>query len=122
MPRSRDLPEDLKALVRRNALQLSHNSFRTDSERLASAVERALEKSAAQNREREKKERLEAERRERDEKERFAALRRESEEKERRRLNVASVRRKSTLQSSVSATKRNDLKLSVGSVRLQRST
>jgi hypothetical protein len=32
MPRSRDLPDDLKALVRRNALQLSHDRFRTDSE------------------------------------------------------------------------------------------
>jgi hypothetical protein len=54
--------------------------------RLASAVESALEKasaSAAQNREREEKERLEAERREREEKERSDVLRRESEEKER---------------------------------------
>jgi hypothetical protein len=41
MPRSGDLPDDLKALVRRNALQLSHDRFRTDSERLASAVDRA---------------------------------------------------------------------------------
>jgi hypothetical protein len=62
MPRSCDLPDDLKALVRRNALQLSHDRFRTDSERLASAVERALEKTAAERREREEKERLEAER------------------------------------------------------------
>src|SRR5271166_6751949 len=51
MPQSRDLPDDLKALVRRNALQLSHDRFRTDSERLASAVERALEKTAAERRE-----------------------------------------------------------------------
>jgi hypothetical protein len=51
MPRSGDLPDDLKALVRRNALQLSHERFRTDSERLASAVERALEKTAAERRE-----------------------------------------------------------------------
>ena len=42
MPRICDLPDDLKALVRRNALQLSHDRFRTDSERLASAVERTL--------------------------------------------------------------------------------
>jgi hypothetical protein len=66
MPRSGDLPDDLKALVRRNALQLSHERFRTDSERLASAVERALEKTAAERREREEKERLEAERREKE--------------------------------------------------------
>ena len=66
MPRSRDLPDDLKALVHRNALQLSHDRFRTDSERLASAVERALEKTVAERREREEKERLEAERREKE--------------------------------------------------------
>ena len=30
MPRSGDLPDDLKALVRRNALQLGHERFRTD--------------------------------------------------------------------------------------------
>jgi hypothetical protein len=47
MPRSSDLPDDLKALVRRNALQLSHDRFSTDSEQLASAVERALEKTSA---------------------------------------------------------------------------
>ena len=48
MPRSGDLPDDLKPLVRRNALQLSHDRFRTDSERLASAVERALETAKAE--------------------------------------------------------------------------
>src|SRR6266436_9089243 len=52
IPRSRDLPDDVKALVRRNALQLSHDRFRTDSERLESAVRRALEKTAAERRER----------------------------------------------------------------------
>ena len=39
MPPSGDLPDDLQALVRRNALQLSHDRFRTDAERLASAVD-----------------------------------------------------------------------------------
>src|SRR5215469_5622770 len=38
MPRAGDLPDDLKALSRRNALQLSHDRFRGDSERLVSAV------------------------------------------------------------------------------------
>src|SRR5271166_1025473 len=66
MPRPGDLPDDLKALVRRNALQLSHDRFRTDSERLASAVERALEKTAAERREGEVEQRLEAEHREND--------------------------------------------------------
>jgi hypothetical protein len=45
MPRSRDLPDDLKSLARRNALEVSHNRFRADSERLINAVERALEKT-----------------------------------------------------------------------------
>src|SRR6266446_534261 len=82
MPRVGDLPDDLKALVRRNALQLSHDRFRTDSERLASAVERALEKTAAERREREDKEQLEAERRETEAKERLEAERRQKEEQE----------------------------------------
>ena len=30
MPQSRDLPDDLRALARRNALQLSHDRFRSD--------------------------------------------------------------------------------------------
>jgi len=89
MPRSRDLPDDLKALVRRNALQLSHERFRTDSERLASAVERALEKTAAERREGEEKERLEAERRETEAKERLEAERRQKEELARRVLDNA---------------------------------
>ncbi len=82
MPQSRDLPDDLKALVRRNALQLSHERFRADSERLASAVERALERTAAERRQREEKERLEAERRETEAKERLEAERRQKEEQE----------------------------------------
>lgn len=45
MPRSRDLPDDLKSLARRNLLEVSHNRFRADSERLINAVERALEKA-----------------------------------------------------------------------------
>jgi len=52
MPQSRDLPDDLRDLVRRNALQLSHDRFRTDSERLQSAVSRALEKTASERRDR----------------------------------------------------------------------
>ena len=71
MPRDRDLPDDLKALVRRNALQLSHERFRTDSERLASAVEQALENTRAERRELEEKERMDTERRETEKKERL---------------------------------------------------
>jgi hypothetical protein len=48
MPVVRELPDDLRSLVRRNALELSHYRFQPDSERLIDAVERALEKTAAQ--------------------------------------------------------------------------
>jgi formylglycine-generating enzyme required for sulfatase activity len=92
MPPSRDLPDDLKALVRRNALQLSHERFRTDSERLASAVERALEKTAAERREGEEKERLEAERRETEAKESVEAERRQQKE-EQQQLEAAELER-----------------------------
>jgi hypothetical protein len=43
MPRSGELPDDLKPLTRRNALNLSHDRFRVDADRLVGAVERALE-------------------------------------------------------------------------------
>ena len=54
MPRAGDLPDDLKSLVRRTALEVSHTRFRTDSERLIGAVERALEKAKSEQRQREK--------------------------------------------------------------------
>jgi hypothetical protein len=60
----------LKALIRRNALQLSHERFRTDSERLESAIERALEKTTAEQREPEEEGRLKAKRAETEAKER----------------------------------------------------
>jgi TIR domain len=47
MPRSGDLPDDLKVLARRNALEVSHNRFNADSERLVAAIERVLEKADA---------------------------------------------------------------------------
>jgi hypothetical protein len=83
MPEVGELPDDLKALVRRNALQLSHDRFRTDSQRLASAVEKVLERTATERREREEKERLEAERRAIEAKERLEAERRQKEEQDR---------------------------------------
>jgi hypothetical protein len=43
MPRSGDLPEDLKSLVRLQALAVSHDRFRADSERLLDAVDEVLE-------------------------------------------------------------------------------
>jgi hypothetical protein len=83
MPEAADLPDELKALVRRNALKLSHDRFRTESELLASTVGRVLENAEARRRELEEKERLETERRETEEKERREAERRQKEEQER---------------------------------------
>jgi len=78
MPQSRGLTDDLKALVHRNTLLLSHDRFRTDSERLESAVKGVLEKTAA-----ERRERLEAERRETEKKERLETECRQKEEQDR---------------------------------------
>src|SRR5271166_4630830 len=50
MPRSTDLPDDLKPLVRRNALQVSIAGFDDDYRRLVAAIEQVLEKSAAERR------------------------------------------------------------------------
>src|SRR5215471_21763437 len=58
MPRASDLPDDLKALVRRNALQVSSTRFNADLERLIAALQR-LE---AEQRERKEQDWLEAQR------------------------------------------------------------
>jgi len=45
MPRSTDLPENLKALARRNALQVNHHSFNPDVYRLIEHTESALDEA-----------------------------------------------------------------------------
>jgi hypothetical protein len=55
MPRSTELPDDLKLLAP-NAFEISHNRFRTDSERLVAAIRQALEEAKSGRRGREKKE------------------------------------------------------------------
>jgi hypothetical protein len=52
MPRATDLPEDLKSLVRRNALRITDTSFDGDCQRLAAAIRLVLEKAAAVEKER----------------------------------------------------------------------
>jgi hypothetical protein len=52
MPRATDLPEDLKLLARRNALQITDTSFDGDCQRLAAAIRLVLEKAAAVGQER----------------------------------------------------------------------
>jgi hypothetical protein len=78
MPRSSELPDDLKPLVRRNALRVSDTGFDDDCRRLVAAIEQVL----AERRQREGKERLEAERREIEAKEHLDAKRQQKEEKE----------------------------------------
>jgi hypothetical protein len=45
MPRSSDLPDDLRLLVRRNAVEVSHNRFNADFGRLVATIEKVLEKA-----------------------------------------------------------------------------
>jgi hypothetical protein len=59
MPRSTELPDDLKPLTRRNALEVSDSGFDDDCRRLVAAIKLVLEKTAAERREREAKVRLE---------------------------------------------------------------
>ena len=83
MPRPTDLPDDLKPLVRRNALRVSDTGFDDDCRRLVAAVEQVIEKTAAERREREEKERLETERRETEKKGRLEAEQRQKEQQDR---------------------------------------
>jgi hypothetical protein len=89
MPRAHDLPEDLKALVRRNALAITGTSFEGDCQRLAGAIRQVLEKAAAEERERlaaEQRQREEAEARQREQEERLEAEQREKERLEAEQL------------------------------------
>ena len=61
MPRSADLPDDLKQLVRRNALEVGDTHFDDDCRRLIAAIEQVLEETKRERGERKEKERLEAE-------------------------------------------------------------
>jgi hypothetical protein len=83
MPRSTDLPDDLKQLVHRNALQIGDTHFDDDCRRLVAAIEQVLERNTAAQREREEKERLKNERLETEKKERLEAERRQKDEQER---------------------------------------
>jgi hypothetical protein len=98
MPRSTELPDDLKLIARRNALQVSPDRFRYDSDRLTNAIKRVFEEAAAAQHQREEQERLAAELRE---KERLAAEQREkerleAEQREKERL-AAELREKERL-------------------------
>ena len=62
MPRASDLPDDLKSLVRRQAIPISYDRFNADSARLIAALERVFEKTAAEQREHGEKEQSKPER------------------------------------------------------------
>jgi tetratricopeptide (TPR) repeat protein len=53
MPRSYDLPDDLKPLARRNALEVSHSRFNADFGRLVTAIEAILDIADAEHEQRE---------------------------------------------------------------------
>ena len=94
MPRSSDLPDDLKLLVRRNALEVSHNRFNADLGRLIAAIERVLEKADAERKQREEQVRVEAEQFQREESERQEVQRREGVD--RGRLEASSWQNEAT--------------------------
>jgi tetratricopeptide (TPR) repeat protein len=90
MPRATELPEDLKLLVRRNALRITDTSFDGDCQRLVAAIKQVLEKAATEEQEREKS-RLDAENRDREERQRQEAEKSEAQRQDNERL--ASERR-----------------------------
>jgi TIR domain len=51
MPRSTELPEELRLLARRHALEIRHDRFKDDCKRLIAALERALEPGRVEPRE-----------------------------------------------------------------------
>jgi hypothetical protein len=55
MPRPSELPDDLKPLVRRNALRISDTGFDDDCRRLVAAIEQVMDKTASKQDERERK-------------------------------------------------------------------
>lgn len=73
MPRSTDLPDDLKQLVRRNALEVGDTHFDDDCRRLIAAIEQVLEETRRGLHERKDKERPETEFHETEAKERLEA-------------------------------------------------
>jgi tetratricopeptide (TPR) repeat protein len=72
VPRSAELPDDLKPLARRNALRISDTSFDGDCQRLVATIRQVLENAATEEQEHGKN-RLNTERREREEKQRREA-------------------------------------------------
>ena len=85
MPGEDDLPENLKKLAWRNALDISHHTFQADIQRLITQLEIALEKAEKERKEKEQKAKEQAREEQRkkvaEEKARQAALRKERQQK-----------------------------------------
>ncbi|MBV9643937.1 MAG: tetratricopeptide repeat protein [Verrucomicrobia bacterium] len=79
MPRSSELPDDLKLMVWRNALEVSHSRFSADLGRLITALERVFEKADAERKPREEQDRVEAEQLQREQQERLEDEKRQRE-------------------------------------------
>jgi formylglycine-generating enzyme required for sulfatase activity len=82
MPKSTDLPDDLKRLARRNALLIGDTHFDDDCRRLVAAIEEVVERTEAGRKQREEAERLESERLETEEKNRPEIGSRQKEEQD----------------------------------------
>jgi TIR domain-containing protein len=91
MPRPEDLPPPLRPLARRNAVRLTHERFRADTQGLVKALQQALEEIDARQRrqaEAEAEQRAQEQRRLQDE-----AARRTEEEERRRKVDAESRNR-----------------------------
>jgi hypothetical protein len=83
MPRSTELPEGLKPFARRNAVRLTHDRFRADTQGLIKALEQVLAEGEAARRGRAEDSRRAAKARAKEEAERASRERREQSRKER---------------------------------------
>ena len=109
MPRSIELPDNLKTLARRNALQVNHPSFNADAYRLISQLELAL--NAAEDSRILKARRLQEERERKEKKAREAEERKGRGQEERTRLGAeqrAKKEREEQLRKEIEEKKRKD--------------
>lgn len=82
MPRSTELPDNLKPLARRNALQVNHHSFNPDARRLISQLELALKAAERSKAEKARREQEERKRKALEEKRKLEATAQAAREKE----------------------------------------
>lgn len=88
IPSSRDLPDELTPLVRRNAFAIRHESFHTDVERLIKAVQSVIKKE-----EERKRAKTEAKRKTEERKRTEAEAKRKAEEEQRKHVEELAKRK-----------------------------